>query len=65
MQRFDPDKLKEAREDRSLEVLASAVGVSRQTLSRWEKGETEPDASELAGLAAATGKPIDFFFKAA
>jgi transcriptional regulator with XRE-family HTH domain len=62
MKRFDPEKLREARGERSLEDLAKTINVSRQTVSRWEKGETEPDASELAGIAAATGKPLEYFY---
>lgn len=65
MKKFAPEKVKRARGDRSLDDLAKGLGVSRQTLSRWEKGELEPDASELALLAAATGRSIDFFYRAA
>jgi len=65
MTRFDPEKLKAARGDRSLEELAKSIDVSRQTISRWEKGEGEPNASELAAIAQFTGKPLKFFYEAA
>lgn len=35
--------------------LADAVGVTQAALSRWEHAESEPRASQLIALAAATG----------
>jgi len=65
MKRFSPEKLKEARGDRSISDLASIINVSRQTLARWENGEGEPDASDLAEIAAATGKSLEDFYSEA
>ena len=38
--------------------LASRVGVSRNTLTNWESGRTEPTASELVRVALALGCPV-------
>lgn len=37
----------------SLELLAGAVGVSRQTLSLWEAGTVEPRGRNLEAYVAA------------
>lgn len=62
---FNPVRLREARGERSLEAIAAAAGVSRQTASNWELGRSEPPASALQAIASLTGKTLDFFFKAA
>ena len=36
--------------------------TTEQTLSRWENGETEPDASDVGLLSKALGVTIDEFF---
>lgn len=41
------------------EKLAEAVGVSRQTVAKWESGETSPDLEHAAVLADALGTTID------
>ncbi len=41
------------------EKLAEAVGVSRQTVAKWESGETSPDLEHAAALADALGTTID------
>ena len=41
------------------EQLAEAVGVARQTASKWETGETVPDAESLGKLASVLGFPVD------
>ncbi len=41
------------------EQLAAAVGVSRQTVAKWESGETSPDLEHAAALAEALGVTID------
>ena len=38
------------REGLSQEALAERLGVSRQAVSRWESGQTSPDAATLAAL---------------
>ena len=41
------------------EQLAEAVGVSRQTVAKWEAGETSPDLEHAAALADALGTTLD------
>ncbi len=41
------------------EKLAAAVGVSRQTVAKWESGETSPDLEHAAALADALGTTLD------
>jgi AbrB family looped-hinge helix DNA binding protein len=43
----------------SQEQLAEAVGVSRQTVAKWEAGETSPDLEHAAALADALGTTLD------
>ena len=44
---------------RTQEQLAEAVGVSRQTVAKWESGETSPDLEHAAALAGALGTTLD------
>ncbi len=44
---------------RTQEQLAEAVGVSRQTVAKWESGETSPDLEHAAALADALGTTLD------
>lgn len=41
------------------EALAELVGVSRQTIAKWEAGETSPDLEHAASLAKALGCTVD------
>ena len=41
------------------EQLAEAVGVSRQTVAKWESSETSPDLEHAATLAEALGTTLD------
>ncbi|MBQ9001067.1 MAG: helix-turn-helix domain-containing protein [Eggerthellaceae bacterium] len=41
------------------EQLAAKVGVSRQTVAKWEAGETSPDLEHAATLADALGCTVD------
>ncbi|MDO4851115.1 MAG: helix-turn-helix domain-containing protein [Actinomycetota bacterium] len=41
------------------EQLAEAVGVSRQTVAKWESGDTSPDLEHAAALADALGTTLD------
>ena len=41
------------------EQLAAAVGVSRQTVAKWESSETSPDLEHAAALADALGCTVD------
>lgn len=51
------DLLRIARTNAELdqEGLAKKVGVSRQLVSRWERGQSEPGWSQLRAIAEATG----------
>ncbi len=44
----------------SQDGLAEQLGVSRQTISKWENGEALPETSKLPGLAKALGVSIDW-----
>lgn len=41
------------------EQLAVQVGVSRQTVAKWESGDTSPDLEHAAALADALGCTVD------
>lgn len=55
------DKLTALRVERGLTQaeLARAVGVSRQTVSRWERGFIVPSAANLISLSRLYGVPLD------
>jgi len=48
----------------SQEALAEQIGVSRQAISKWERGEASPDIQNLAALAETFGLSIDEFIHA-
>jgi transcriptional regulator with XRE-family HTH domain len=41
--------------------LAAEVAVEPMTVSRWERGATQPDLDVVRLIAEATGKPVSFF----
>lgn len=43
----------------SQEALAAQLGVSRQAVSKWERGESSPDTDNLIALAALYGVSLD------
>lgn len=45
----------------SLDQMAAALGVGRQTLVRIERGERKPKRMELREMAAISGLPVEFF----
>lgn len=55
------DHLKDCREGRGLSQAEAAeqLGVTRQALSNWELGRTEPDVKSLSALAKLYGKTVD------
>lgn len=55
------ENLKRLRKERELtqEALAECLGVSFQTISKWERGETYPDITTLPEIAAFFEKTID------
>ena len=48
------------REGLSQEALAEALGVSRQAVSRWEKGTALPDAAKLLPCARLFRVSVDW-----
>ena len=40
----------------SQEALAEKVGVSRQAVSKWETGESQPELNKMAALAQALNR---------
>ena len=41
------------------EYVAEAVGVSRQAVSKWENGASEPSTANLMALSKLYGLPVD------
>ncbi|WP_430736352.1 helix-turn-helix transcriptional regulator [Microbacterium esteraromaticum] len=39
--------------------MAALLGVSRTTVSSWERGMTEPNVSQFIGWARITKQPVD------
>lgn len=55
------DRLIEFRKAKGLsqEALAEKLGVSRQAISKWERGESSPDTDNLIALANVYGITLD------
>lgn len=47
----------------SMSQLAKELGVSKTLISKWENGETTPNAVSIAGICALFGLPEDYFTK--
>lgn len=45
------------------EFVAESIGVSRQAVSKWEKGTSEPNTSDLMALAKLYGIPAEDLLK--
>ena len=54
-------RIKQAREDLRLtqEQLAEQLDVSRQAVSKWENGSSEPSTANLMALAKLYGLSVD------
>ena len=65
--RYLSSALRQARETAGLsrEQVAVAVRKSVRTIQEWERGATEPDASDLGIIAGLTGRQLDYFFNPA
>ncbi len=48
------------RDGKSQEALAELIGVSRQSVSKWENGEAEPEIAKLKVLANVFGVTVDW-----
>ena len=55
------ERIRQGRETKGLtqEELAEVVGVSRQAVSKWEKGTSDPSTSNLCALAKLYGIPVE------
>lgn len=55
------DKLQKLRKANGLsqDALAEKLGISRQSISKWERGESSPDTDNLVALARIYGITID------
>jgi Zn-dependent peptidase ImmA (M78 family)/DNA-binding XRE family transcriptional regulator len=62
---FTPERLTEAREARGLSatMLAELCGVSRQSISAYEKGKQTPSPETLDIISASLNLPSHFFLK--
>lgn len=59
-------RIAQARDDADLtqQELAERIGIqTAQSISRYERGETEVSAKRLRRIAEATGKDLDFFIQ--
>lgn len=59
------EKIKEKRKELNLtqEYLAKELNISRQAVSKWEKGLSEPSMDNLVKLSEIFGVDIDYFKK--
>ncbi|MBN2738879.1 MAG: helix-turn-helix transcriptional regulator [Spirochaetales bacterium] len=49
--------------DMTQEMLAEKLNISRQSIAKWEKGESFPDLNNLISLSELFGVSIDFLLK--
>lgn len=61
----DPAALRRARDGAGLTQAAEGdlLGVTKQTVSKWERGVSSPTVAELQQLAVRLGRPVDFFLR--
>lgn len=64
MKAFNGERLKEARYFRSYSIteLSSILGVSKQMVSKYENGKSEPPAETLFRIVKELGFPLNFYF---
>lgn len=62
--KFRHEAFKELRTEKGLTIdeFGAAVGMSKQVISTWETGASEPRIESLVKVAQAFGVPLDFFF---
>lgn len=65
MEKVIASRITEARESRalSMEDLAESINVTRQTISKYEKGVVSPSPDVLLDISQTLGFPVDFFYK--
>lgn len=62
--KFIAEKIKNAREQLGLtqEELGKLIGISKQSISSWEKGRNLPDILNIDKIANLSGKNLAEFF---
>lgn len=65
MQRVVPSRIEEAREARALSMadLAKNIGVTRQAISKYERGLNSPQPNTLKAISLCLDFPVEFFYK--
>lgn len=60
-----PSRITEAREARAFSMgdLADSIGVTRQSISKFERGIINPSIQSLQAIANVLQLPLDFFYK--
>lgn len=60
-----PSRITEARESRSMSMdeLAKNIGVTRQSVSKYERGIISPTSEMLQAISVSLGFPVEFFHK--
>ena len=58
-------RITEAREARAMSMgdLADKIGVTRQSVSKYEKGIISPSPQVLQSISLLLNFPVDFFYK--
>ena len=64
MKRFDTQKIKALRIQRGIsqKELAAAIGISYQTVSRWESGKAQPSEEYIRSMAQVLNAEIEDFY---
>lgn len=59
------DKISRLRKEKGLsqEAFAEALGVSRQSVSKWESGSALPDTDKIIAMSELFGVSTDFILK--
>ncbi len=59
------DKILKLRKDKGLsqEAFAEALGVSRQSVSKWESGAAFPDTDKIIAISELYGVSTDYILK--
>ncbi len=56
------DRLKELRGDKTLDTVASDLGVTRMAISNWERGERIPNDEMKVRIAQYYNRSVSFLF---
>jgi len=65
--KFSGSKMRTIREERGIRPEALAVGIGRamNTIGNWERGDSTPNADDLAALAEFFKVTLDAFYERA